>query len=487
MHKFAAFFCLALLVACAYADTPANCMWDDVQGTWTFFLGPTDQSNSLICSSFTQANAVDNLQVTLSYPNIATDSNGHVGTWTMIYNQGFEVVMHGRRYFAFSYYQTVGNTTTSYCHQTYPGVAHSDGPFPQNWGCYVGQKINTSTTASISTVTQSSLRAAIQQRNAAFGMEEERQNMPYKHDQEFIDRINSAQSLWTAKVYSEYEQFTIGQLERRRGSVKNQLREDAIANAQPLLSVQQNKVSQANLKDLPSAFDWRNVGGIDYVSPVRNQGSCGSCYSFASMAMLEARIRVRSNNTRTPVLSTQYAVSCSPYSQGCDGGFPYLVAGKFAQDFGVVEESCFPYTGTDSTPCSAMKCENPTRYYTSSYNYIGGYYGASTSELMMREIYENGPIAVSFEVYDDFMHYSSGVYHHTAQLSFNPFAITNHVVLIVGWGENAEGVKYWIVKNSWGTSWGQNGFFYILRDSTEKGGECGIESLTVSVSPFWTA
>ena len=73
-------------------------------------------------------------------------------------------------------------------------------------------------------------------------------------------------------------------------------------------------------KSLPEEFDWRNVDGKNYVSPVRNQGSCGSCYAFGTLAMFEARVRILSNNTKTPVFSPQDVVSCSPYSQGCEGG-----------------------------------------------------------------------------------------------------------------------------------------------------------------------
>ena len=76
----------------------------------------------------------------------------------------------------------------------------------------------------------------------------------------------------------------------------------------------------AELKALPEEFDWRNVGGRDYVSPVRNQGGCGSCYAFGTLGMFEARVRILSNGTKTPVFSTQDIVSCSEYSQGCEGG-----------------------------------------------------------------------------------------------------------------------------------------------------------------------
>jgi len=225
---------------------------------------------------------------------------------------------------------------------------------------------------------------------------------------------------------------------------------------------------------------------VNYVSAVRDQGGCGSCYIFSSAGQLEARIRVASNNKLQPNISTQDPLSCSRYSQGCAGGFPYLIAGKYAQDFGFVEEECFPYTGSDATPCSS-KCSSPDRLWTvSDYRYIGGYYGACTAAKMQHEILRNGPISVSFEVYGDFFGYSGGVYthqftRHLDNAGFNPFCVTNHAVLAVGWGVTDDGKKYWIVKNSWGESWGLDGYFLINRDPGYYGGECGIESLNVAV------
>jgi len=178
------------------------------------------------------------------------------------------------------------------------------------------------------------------------------------------------------------------------------------------------------------------------------------------MASLEARVRISSNNTEQPIFSPQYVVDCSPYAQGCEGGFPYLIAGKFAQDYGVLPDSCYQYTGQDGTckqPSSSPECRQ--RYYAINYGYVGGYYGASNEEEIMLDLVHNGPVAVSFEVYPDFMMYKSGIYTHKAiseRLNlgpgFNPFEITNHAVLAVGWGEQ-NGVPYWIVKNSWGTGW----------------------------------
>jgi cathepsin C len=123
---------------------------------------------------------------------------------------------------------------------------------------------------------------------------------------------------------------------------------------------------------LPMSYDWRNVNGVNFVSPIRNQGNCGSCYAFASMALNEARIRIETNNTQQPILSPQDIVECSEYSQGCDGGFPYLISGKYAEDFGLVEESCNPYTGKDGVCHSNVTCK---KHYSTSYHYVGGFYG----------------------------------------------------------------------------------------------------------------
>lgn len=206
------------------------------------------------------------------------------------------------------------------------------------------------------------------------------------------------------------------------------------------------------------------------------------------MALLEARIRIQTNNTEKPVFSTQDVLDCSKYSQNCDGGFPYLIAGKYAQDFGVVLDECNPYVGSKKqcqSKYSSTKCRRRT--YTFKYNYVGGYYGGCNEELMRIELVKNGPIAVGFEVYDDFMSYAGGVYTHDSETlhqtgdGFNPFELTNHAVLIVGYGKDKiSGHNYWIVKNSWGTEWGLKGYFLIRRGTDE----CGIESLAVAATPI---
>ncbi|GFQ88117.1 dipeptidyl peptidase 1 [Trichonephila clavata] len=101
---------------------------------------------------------------------------------------------------------------------------------------------------------------------------------------------------------------------------------------------------------------------------------------------------------------------------------------------------------------------------------------------MKIDLVENGPVTVAFQVYPDFMLYKGGVYHHTGIGSrFNPFHLVNHGVLITGYGiDNNTGEKFWIVKNSWGTAWGEGGYFRIRRGINE----CNIESMAVSAIPI---
>lgn len=438
----------------ALADTPANCTYDDIAGRWVFLMGEPGGDRTIDCSN--PMTNFFNVTVDLNYPDVAVDANtGAQGFWTLVYNQGFEVVINSRKYFAFSSYKTSGKNVTSICSETLPGMYHN--VIGRDWGCYRGQKVKGLT----------AIKSSQHQRFTSV-------NEPFRTDHNLIRRINSIQSSWTATAYKEYDQMTWGQMLMRAGGAK------------PYTPLPKPKPTTPEISriaaTLPESFDWRDVDGQDFVSPVRNQGQCGSCYSFSSMGMLASRFRVASNNTFQPVFSPQEVVSCSEYAQGCEGGFPYLIAGKYAEDFGVVEESCYSYEGKDSS-CKKTTCR---RYYATNYQYVGGYYGACNEDLMKVQLVKNGPMSVSFEVLDDFFQYKGGIYHHTGLGrnlgKFNPFQLTNHAVLLVGYGaDGTTGEKFWIVKNSWGENWGENGYFRIRRGTDE----VSIESLAVESFPIY--
>ena len=434
-------------------DTPANCTYEDVEGKWVFHVGDTGYNNSLDCSQF---QVKTDLIVELTFPDVALDEFGNQGFWTLIYNQGFEVVVGTRKYFAFSNFTTDANKTViSRCSSTLNGWSHD--LMSRNWACYFGEKL-----------TSTHISARREKKAPALRLDLDRK---FVANDDFISRINSAQSLWKAAHYPEMSEMTLGGLLRRAGGVPK-----VRLSPQPRPAPVTEQVRKA-AEDLPGSFDWRDRDGVNYVSPVRNQGQCGSCYAFASMAMMESRLRILTNNTLQVVLSPQDVVGCSEYAQGCEGGFPYLIAGKYAQDFGTVEESCFPYIGQDSA-CNEHK--NCLRYFSTDYYYVGGFYGACNELQMRLELVNNGPIAVGFEVYNDFFNYKHGIYNHTTLFDkFNPWEITNHAVLIVGYGSEG-GVPFWIVKNSWGENWGEEGYFRILRGVDE----VGIESMAMASTPL---
>jgi len=231
---------------------------------------------------------------------------------------------------------------------------------------------------------------------------------------------------------------------------------------------------------LPENWDWRNVKGVNYDVELRNQGGCGSCYAMAAISSLESRFRVATENRFKTSLSSQDVLSCSYYNQGCEGGYPFLV-GKHAHDFGLVEESCAKYQGAD-IPCGAEKCQNSKRYYVSDYGYVGGYYGGCNEVAMMKDIHQHGPLMIAFEAPGNLFYYTGGIFtgskpdsedEHVAGL--NIWEKTNHAVVAVGWGVE-KGQKYWIIKNTWGKTWGEGGYFRIKRGVDE----CGIESMSVS-------
>ncbi|KAL0477258.1 cathepsin C [Acrasis kona] len=453
-----AVFVLLLFVCAVRADLPVHCLYATTKGQWRLDLTSQNYDNSIVKKYTIKDNItpVKSLKIDLQVPNVVTDENGNKGTWTLIYDQGFEVILNNNKYFAYFNYTTEGTKVVSNCHNTFTGWYHEIGVSAKKWGAFRAVKIDGPTPRPHVYDSVQSSPSDVVSFNTI--------------DEKFVNTINSVQKQWEATVYPCYKYLTKYQANMMAGTVIPKFKADAHKNH--VANMQKYQVKSSN-ENIPKEFDWRNVDGTSFVSPVRSQGSCGSCYAFASTAMFEARMRVASKNKRQPVYSPQEIVSCSSYSQGCSGGFPYLIS-KYAEDYGVVEESCVPYVARD-TNCTRVSCD---RTHFTDIEYIGGYYGATTAEAMQKNILKYGPIAVSIQAYRDLFAYKKGVYYHVQTNDPEPFFITNHVVLIVGWGED-NGTPYWIVKNSWGENFGLGGYVNFLRGTNE----CSIESLVPTTVP----
>ena len=226
----------------------------------------------------------------------------------------------------------------------------------------------------------------------------------------------------------------------------------------------------SNDVDLPSRLDWRSYNGHNWVTSIKDQGPCGSCWAFAPIACFESRMKIFTNNwERNPNYSEQFLVSCSDAGT-CNGGYETL-AQDYMQTLGVCDEACFPYVAAD-VPCDPCADYNRRLVQISNWRWVGGSW-ASIDVRAIKEALESGPVTTGMEIYTDFFTYTGGVYEYTWG-DFEGY----HAVSIIGWDQTTR-PGCWICKNSWGTDWGERGFFKIVMGVNE----CAIEQGTTSLIP----
>lgn len=203
-------------------------------------------------------------------------------------------------------------------------------------------------------------------------------------------------------------------------------------------------------RDIPATFDWRTLGGV---TPIRNQGGCGSCWAFGSAGALECNIKIFDGETVN--LSEQWLVSCNDFGYGCDGGWWVHSMHKDHPDpcggVGAVLEEYFPYVEWDA-PCN---CPYPHEYTIADWGYVGQPYSMPSVEQMKLAIMEYGPISIGVSVNDAFQGYGGGIFNGCENGDIN------HAVVLVGWDDNQGTNGVWFLRNSWGTWWGESGYMRI--------------------------
>ena len=286
-------------------------------------------------------------------------------------------------------------------------------------------------------------------------------------NKEIVEEIKRSTKLWTPVEPEDnlFKFHTEEQIIGMLGTKIDQERDRQIAKDMGITGL-----DDEGTLEVPTAFDSREQWNFCPFD-IKDQGQCGSCWAFGAVEAFEDRVCISTKGDMKADLSEQNMVSCDWVGFGCSGGWP-ISSFAYLSLLGVPTEECQPYhsgqTG-EAWGCT-YECENKTvsnKRYRWKYPWIN-----FTTSGIKSEIFARGPVETAFWVYEDFMSYQKGIYHYTTG-SF----LGGHAVKIVGWGVE-QGTEYWLIANSWSTSWGEKGFFRI------KTGEVGIAGTGYSCSPY---
>ncbi|XVE51455.1 hypothetical protein DITRI_Ditri02bG0042100 [Diplodiscus trichospermus] len=274
----------------------------------------------------------------------------------------------------------------------------------------------------------------------------------FKENVEYIESHNADTSKNYKLGVNEFTDLTNEEFKAMRNGYKMQ-RSNIVGASKT------SSFMYGNVTAIPSSMDWREKGAV---TNIKDQGQCGCCWAFSAVAAMEGITKLKTGKLIS--LSEQELVDCdiNGEDQGCNGGlmddaFAFIISNK-----GLTTESNYPYQGLDGT-CNKQKEANHVAKIT-------GYEDVpSNSESALLKAVANQPVSVAIDAGgSDFQHYKSGVF--TGECS----TFLDHGVTAVGYGETDDGAKYWLVKNSWGTSWGEDGYIRMQRDIDAKEGLCGI-------------
>ena len=218
---------------------------------------------------------------------------------------------------------------------------------------------------------------------------------------------------------------------------------------------------------LPTEFDWRKMNP-GCLTPIKDQAYCGSCYSFSVTAALESRFCIGSQGKVKVELSQQDIISCDNNNSKCKGD-RIDNTWKYLENYGTSTLQCKPYDSANGTVPACMKtCKSNIIPYVKYKARPGSWRFISGIDQIKLEIFNNGPISAGMVTFEDFQFYKGGVYKHVSGRQTD-----HHAVVILGWGKDAIwGSEYWILRNSWGPTWGDRGYFKILMKDYEVSQMC---------------
>jgi cathepsin F len=228
-----------------------------------------------------------------------------------------------------------------------------------------------------------------------------------------------------------------------------------------------HRTAKVNAQAIPSTWDWSKKGAV---TPVKNQASCGSCWTFSTAENIEGQWFLSKGKLIS--LSEQWIVDCSHgclqsepdlCNGGCGGGLPWLAYEDIITNGGLTDEADYPYTGEDGTCQTGKPIMATIANWTALSNDVN---------QIMTYLVSNGPLSITLNA-DLLFSYTGGII--TGSPDDCPNSGSDHAVLLVGYDQTQD---YWLVKNSWGTDWGENGYFRIEYDN----GLCGINACVTSAT-----
>lgn len=306
---------------------------------------------------------------------------------------------------------------------------------------------------------------------------------------ELIEHVNTGDYGWTAQNYSQFWGMTLEE------GFKNRL--GTLPPSPMLLSMNEMMASLPDTTVLPEFFvasykwpGWTH-GPLD-------QKNCAASWAFSTASVAADRIAIQSQGRYTANLSPQNLISCAKNRHGCNSG-SIDKAWWYLRKRGLVSHACYPLfkNQSDANNVCAMEsrsdgrgkrhatkpCPNNFEKSNRIYQCSPPYRVSSNETEIMKEILQNGPVQAIMQVYKDFFYYKTGIYRHvpTINKGLEKYRkLQTHAVKLIGWGKlrGAQGQKekFWIAANSWGKSWGENGYFRILRGVNES----DIEKLIIA-------